>query len=145
MKKLLFGLVAVGFLTITFLLGGCKLGNSTPGYTEFAIQVDSIQYSDTVQYGQPLIIKFYGTIGPSTCYSFSRIIGSVSNNQADMKVLGKYTNDQNNCKSDPQYLDGNSVAVTQYVPGKFIIHVMQPSPPDIYDTVYIAPVASANH
>ncbi|MBE0650662.1 MAG: hypothetical protein IH595_07450, partial [Bacteroidales bacterium] len=51
MKKLLFGLFAAGFVAVLLLTGGCKLGNSSPTYTEFAIQVDSIQYPDTIVSG----------------------------------------------------------------------------------------------
>lgn len=137
MKKQLFGLVAVISLAIMLLIGGCKLSSTGPSYTEYAIQVDSIQYPDTVTYGNPLIIKFYGTIGTSTCYSFSRFAGNYASNQINVQVLGKYMNNQSNCATALQYLNGDSLAVTQYNSGNFVIHVLQPSPPDIYDTLYI--------
>lgn len=137
MKKLLFGLMAGGFVAAMLFAGGCRLSSSNPNYTEFSIQVDSIQHPDTITYGNSLTIKFYGTIGPSTCYSFSRIVGGINGNTINLQVLGKYANNQNACESTPQYLDGDSLIMNQLTPGSFIIHVMEPAPPDIYDTVYV--------
>lgn len=137
MKKLLFGLFAAGFVAVLLLTGGCKLGNSSPTYTEFAIQVDSIQYPDTIVSGTAQYIKFYGTIGPSTCYSFSRFVGGVTNQQIDIAVLGKYTNNESNCASAVQYMNGDSLGLHLTTTGTFVIHVQQPTPPDIYDTVYV--------
>ncbi|MBE0649681.1 MAG: hypothetical protein IH595_02460, partial [Bacteroidales bacterium] len=81
--------------------------------------------------------KFYGTIGPSTCYSFSRFVGGVTNQQIDIAVLGKYTNNESNCASAVQYMNGDSLGLHLTTTGTFVIHVQQPTPPDIYDTVYV--------
>lgn len=144
MKKLLFGLMAIGFIAITFLIGGCSLGNSTPNYTEYAIQVDSIQHPDTITYGSTLTIKFYGEIGPSTCYSFSRFAGNFLGTMLNVQVLGSYANSQS-CAASMQYLNGDTLAVNQLQPGNFVIHVLEPSPPDIYDTVFVTQPAARSH
>ncbi len=138
MKKLIFGLMGSGLIAILILTGGCKLESSNPNYSEFAIQVDSIQHPDTIAIGKMLNIKFYGTIGPSECYSFSRFSGVVNGQQIDIAVLGKYKNGQNTCATVMQYLNGDSLGVTLVSSGKYVIHVMQPTPPDIYDTVYVS-------
>lgn len=145
MKKLLFGLIAGSFLATLLLTEGCKLGSSSPSFTEFGIQIDSIQYPDTVVSGTPQYIKFYGTIGPSTCYSFSRFVGGVTGQKIDIAVLGKYTNNESNCASAMQYLNGDSLGVHLTTPGKFVIHVQQPTPPDIYDTIYVKSAVAAIH
>jgi hypothetical protein len=144
MKKLILGVMSSGLIAILFLTGGCKLSNSNPSYTEFAIQVDSIQHQDTIAFGKMLNIKFYGTIGPSACYSFSRFSGGVYDKQIDIAVLGKYKNGQNACASVMQYLNGDSLDVNLITPGSYIIHVIEPTPPDIYDTLFVSqPVTPA--
>ncbi len=137
MKKLVFGLLAGGFVAVLFLTGGCKLDTTAPSFTEFGIQVDSIQYPDTIPFGKTLNIKFYGTIGPSTCYSLSRFTGGISGQQINIAVLGKFANNESTCASAVQYMNGDSLGVNLTASGKYIIHVMQPTPPDIYDTVVV--------
>lgn len=136
MKKLLFALIGGSFLASLFLIGGCKLSSSSPNYTEFAINVDSIQHPDTINYGKSLVIKFYGTIGPSTCYSFSHFAGNVSTHQVNVQVLGKYI-DQSNCASETQYLNGDSLTLNQVDSGNFVIHVYRDTTADISDTVFV--------
>lgn len=142
MKKILFGLVGSSFLVSMFLMGGCKLSSSSPNYTEYAINVDSIQHPDTLNYGSSLVIRFYGTIGPSTCYEFSRFVGNVSTSQINVQVLGKYS-DESNCASEMQYLDGDSLTVNQIDSGNFVIHVFQDSTADISDTVFVRSTTKA--
>lgn len=140
MKKLLFFALGSAFLVSLFFLGGCNLKNTaSPTYSEYAIQVDSIQYPDTISAGQSLNVKFYGNIGPNTSYSFSRFVGGVSPNGIGVAVYGKYLAGQSNVVDSTQYLDGKVLTVTPNVNGNFIIHVYQPNPPDIFDTVYITP------
>lgn len=147
MKKLILGVMSSGLIAILFLTGGCKfsnLNNPTPAYTEFAVQVDSIQYPDTLMFGKTLNVKFFGTIGPNTCYSFSRFVGGVSQNQIDVAVYGKFTNDTANCAQVVQYLDGKTLNVNLKLPGTYIIHLVEPTHPDIYDTLYVSqPVSPA--
>jgi hypothetical protein len=143
MKKTLFFVIGAAFTASLFLWGGCKLnGPSGPNYTEYSIQVDSIQHPDTISLGQQLPIKFYGKIGPSTCYSFSRFVGGVNNHDINIAVYGRYQSGLSNCVDSVQYLDGRQLSVNLITSGPFIIHIYQPSPPDLYDTIYVAPAAS---
>jgi hypothetical protein len=144
MKKTLFFVMGSAIIASFFLLGGCKLNSpSGPSYTEYSIQVDSIQTPDTIALDSALIVKFYGKIGPSTCYSFSRFVGGVNNHNIDVQVLGKYQSGLSNCTDSIQYLNGKKLSVNLITSGPFIIHVYQPNPPDLYDTVYVAPKSSA--
>ena len=137
MKKLIFGLIGASIIVILFLTGGCKLGNNNSSFTEFAIQIDSIQHPDTVVFGKTLNIKFYGTIGPNDCYSFSRFVGGITGNQINIAAFGKFSNGTV-CASVMQYLTGDTLGVNLVTSGTYVIHVMEPAPPDIYDTVYVS-------
>lgn len=139
MKKTLLFVTGSAIIASLFLLGGCKLNSpsSGPSYTEYAIQVDSIQSPDTIALGKSLNIKFYGKIGPSTCYSFSRFVGGVNNHNINVAVYGKYQSGLSNCTDSLQYLNGKELSVNLITSGPFIIHVYQPAPPDLYDTVYV--------
>lgn len=139
MKKILYFVIGVAFTASLLLWGGCKLnGPSGPNFTEYTIQVDSIQHPDTISLGQQLPIKFYGKIGPSTCYSFSRFVGGVNNHDINIAVYGKYESGNPNCVDSTQYLNGKELSVKLMTEGTFIIHIYQPNPPDLYDTVYVA-------
>lgn len=146
MKKLLFFILGSCFICSLLLIGGCKLGTSGLDYKEYTIQVDSIQAPDTIALGDTLFIKFYGTIGNSGCFSFSRFVGGVNQRNIDITVLGKYAMGQNNCPAVMQYLNGIKLKVDPVSPGPNVIHVHQTAPPDLYDTVFVLPkVISKNH
>ena len=138
MKKL--SLIVAGgiFIASLFLLGGCKLNNTGPSFSQFSIPIDSIQtIPDTITLGNTFKIKFYGKIGPSTCYSFYRFGGRINGKDIDIAVYGKYQNDPS-CQDTAQYLDGKELSVTPQISGTYAIHIYQPSPPDLFDTVYVA-------
>lgn len=142
MKKSLFFLIGSALVVSLFLLGGCSLNKTSgPSFTEFQMQIDSIQSPDSIAFGKALNIKFYGKIGPSTCYSFSRFAGGVNNRDINVAVYGKYQSGLSNCIDSTQYLNGKELSVNLITSGLFVIHVYEPTPPDIYDTVYVAPAA----
>lgn len=136
MKKMSLVLTGLAFMAFLFLVSGCKLNSPTPNFKEFAIQVDSIQLPDTVELGKTLYIKFYGTIGPNGCYSFSRFAGGINGKKIEVEVYGKYLQ-QSGCPQQVQYMNGISLRINPVDTGAYFVHVMEPRPPDIYDTVHV--------
>lgn len=138
MKKFLFLILVPLFLTVIFMVNGCKLDNpSNTHYTEFVIQIDSITHPNTVKLGSSLQIKFYGTIGPDGCYSFSRFDGGVEGKTINVTVYGRKS-DEDVCTQQVQYLSGATLNVNQLDTGRYILHVHQPFPPDLTDTVFVS-------
>ncbi len=137
MKKLLFLFLLPVSISAVFMLNSCKLDNpSDMQYTEFVMQIDSILYPDTVRVGNFLPIQFYGPIGPNGCYSFLRFSGSVNNRDINITAYGKKL-DGDICTQKPQYLNGVILSVSQLEKGTYIIHVHEPNPPDLIDSVYV--------
>jgi hypothetical protein len=134
--KLLPVVISVMMLT-AFSFWGCNPNNSDiPNYKEFIMQIDSIQHPSSIPLGRNLTIKFYGTIGPDGCYTFSRFSPSMQGRNINVTVYGKQS-DATSCDTAVSYLYGAALNVTQLDTGRYIIHVSQPVPPDIYDTVYV--------
>ncbi len=137
-KKLFSTLLGIAAL-LAFSFWGCNPNNKDiPNYTEFMMQIDSIQHPTIIPLGRNLDIKFYGTIGPDGCYTFSRFDPKLDENNKVISVTayGKHS-DETVCDQSISYLEGATLSVSQLDTGRYIIHVFQPVPPDIYDTVYV--------
>lgn len=138
MKKYIFTLIAPLLFMSIFLWGGCKLDSpSNTQYTEFVMEIDSIIHPDTIRLGSSLPIKFYGTIGPDGCYSFSRFDGHFEGKNILITAYGRKS-DETVCPDVMQYLQGLTLTVNQLDTGRYIIHVQQAFPPDLYDTVFVS-------
>ncbi len=120
-----------------FSIWGCSPKNTVvPNYNEFIMQIDSIQHPSSVFLGSNLPIKFYGMIGPNGCYTFSRFSPSLKNKTINITVYGKQE-ESTSCGTTTSYLNGGTLTVTHLDTGRYVIHVSQPAPPDIYDTVHV--------
>jgi len=136
-KKYLFVLLATSALLV-FFWSGCKLDSpSDVHYTEYVLEIDSIIHPDTIRLGNSLPIKFYGTIGHDGCHSFSRFDGHFEGKTILITAYGRQS-DETVCPSVEQYLQGLTLAVNQLDTGRYIIHVQQAYPPDLYDTVFVS-------
>ena len=135
-KKLLVWGIA-GMLTVIFFFGNCKQDNlNPPKYTEFVMQIDSIQMPATLKLGQSLRIKFYGTIGPDGCYVFSRFAPQAQGKNITVTVYGKHE-EKSLCPQVVSRLEGGLLQVNLLDTGRFVVHVSNPKPPDIFDTVRV--------
>jgi len=131
--SIILGMTAL--MAFSFL--GCNPNNkAVPKYTEFMMHIDSIQHPSSLPLGQNLNIKFYGVIGPDGCYTFSRFSPSMQDRNINIIAYGKHS-DATSCDMAISYLEGATLTVNQLDTGRYIIHVSQPNPPDIYDTVYV--------
>jgi hypothetical protein len=128
-------------LVVGFSLWGCDTDPyDIPQFTEFKVQVDSIEFPSSIFLGQKLDIKFYATLGTDGCYTFSRFDAQSNGNTLDITVYGKHEV-RDICNDAISYLYGAILEVNRMDTGMYIIHVSQPLPPDIYDTVYVKPVS----
>ncbi len=138
MKKTHFLSIAMGMAALmAFSFWGCNPNNTDiPNYTTFVMKIDSIQHPSSVLLGRKLDIKFYGTIGPNGCYTFSHFDPSLQGRNINVTVYGQHS-DATTCDMAVSYLNGAMLSVSQLDTGRYIIHVSQPNPPDIFDTVYV--------
>ncbi len=138
MKKLkLLPVVISVMVLVTFFFWGCNPNNTDiPNYTTFVIRIDSIQHPSSIFMERNLTIKFYGTIGTDGCYTFSHFSPSFKNKNITVTVYGRHI-DKTTCNQSLSYLNGATLDVAKLDTGMYIIHVVQPSPPDIFDTVYV--------
>ena len=135
-RKLL-GWGIAGVLTAVFFFGSCKQDNlNPPKYTEFVMQIDSIQMPATLKLGQSLKIKFYGTIGNNGCYSFSRFAPKAEGNTITVTAYGKLE-EKDVCAEVISRLEGGLLEVNLLDTGRYVVHVSNPNPPDIFDTVTV--------
>ncbi len=138
MKKIkLFPVAIIVMVLFTFSFWGCNPNNTDiPSYTTFVIRIDSIQYPSSIFMERNLTIKFYGTIGTDGCYTFSNFSPTFKDKKINVTVYGRHIN-KTTCNQSIPYLNGATLDVAKLDTGMYIIHVIQPSPPDIYDTVYV--------
>ncbi len=136
-KKQVFGWGFAGILLIALFFGSCRQDTyDLPKYTEFVMQIDSIQMPSTLKLGQSLKIKFYGTIGPDGCYVFSRFDPKAEGKTITVTAYGKHE-EKSVCPDVISRLEGALLEVNLLDTGRYVVHVSQPSPPDIYDTVTV--------
>jgi hypothetical protein len=107
---------------------GCKKDDGPD--PDFLIKIDSMVFQDTIRLDDTLSVKFYGYIGPNSCYSFNhfeqlpRDNGDLPNSMK-FKVWGKHE-DNGNCYDALMYLDGAEISITGFLKGNFNIFVVQP-------------------
>ncbi len=135
-RKLL-GWGIAGLLAAVLFFGSCKQDNlNLPKYKEFVMQIDSIQMPATLKLGQSLKIKFYGTIGPDGCYVFSRFAPKAQGKNITITVYGKHE-EKSVCPQVISRLEGGLLEVNLLDTGRYVVHVSNPNPPDIFDTVTV--------
>ncbi len=135
-RKLL-GWGIAGVVVALFFFGSCKQDDwDVPQYKEFVMQIDSIQMPSALKLGQSLKIKFYGTIGPDGCYVFSRFAPKTQGKGITITVYGKHE-EKSVCPQVISRLEGGLLEVNLLDTGRYVVHVSNPNPPDIFDTVTV--------
>ena len=114
---------------------GCKK-DSSPEIETFIIHIDSIIHADTINFGDNLIIKFYGKIGPDGCYSFNEIAPEYITGTLSVTCWGKHTY-ESVCTQDTVYMVGKTLQVSEMPVGKTIIEAIQPDGTSISQSVYV--------
>ncbi len=127
------GLVA--FFLAVILFFSCQKSVDNP-MTEFVVRVDSVVHATFAASNDTIPLRFFGTIGPDGCHSFSHFAVERSTLQLDITVWGQRSNALA-CPLVMVYLDGRHY---DFVPGQmgwFKFNVHQPDGSIIRDSILV--------
>ncbi len=123
------------FASVLLLLYACTTEPEND-YVAYKIKVDSITHPDTVSITDTLIIKFYGTVGPDGCHSFSHFEEHKKTNELELTVWGT-KRIRGLCTDVMVFLDGKEYKTLPNKRGLFQIKVIQPDNSFFIDSVYV--------
>lgn len=135
MKRNIFTAFAVMVSLTVIIWSGCKKDNG-PKIEEFIIKIDSMVHPDTINFGDTLIIKLYGMVGPDGCYAFDRLEGEFISNELFVTSWGIHTFNED-CTQAIVYMNGEEAGVTGLDIGTYILNAVQPDGSNISQNVYI--------
>lgn len=122
---------------ISISIGGCSpTDGPLTDPVMFQVKVDSIAHVPSIVLGDTADIRFFGTIGPDGCHSFSHFLVIRQPASVDFAVWGKRSL-ANACPAVMVYLDGNTY---RYIPsqrGTLQIFVHQPDGSTLKDSLLV--------
>lgn len=129
------------WLSVIFLIsisiGGCSQSEGPSiDPVMFQIKIDSLAHPATIVLGDTADIRFFGTVGPDGCHSFSHFLVIRQPTAVNFVVWGKRSL-ANACPAVMVYLDGNTY---RYVPsqrGILQIAVHQPDGSTLKDSLLV--------
>ncbi len=133
-----YAVIWLAILSVFALLVSCTKTTEVdePAISYFVVKVDSISVPDTLSHSDTLRIKFYGTIGSNSNYSFDHVEAQKTPSSVDLKVWGKYV--ANDGAYDVvSFLDGVEYKVSLLYPGQYDISVHQPDSSVLKDSVVV--------
>ncbi len=92
---------------------------------EFQVVVDSVQVPEAIAGGQPFNVVFYGGIGNSDCFSFSRFVTEQDATRLAVAAVGLYQT-TGVCNPAEVLLDGETLEVAPPFDDPFRVVVYQP-------------------
>ncbi len=106
------------------------------GTVTFQIKVDSISHPHAIMLGDTAAIRFYGTVGPDGCHSFSHFLVIRQPRAVDFVVWGKRTI-ATACPAVMVYLDGRTYRYLPSLRGTLVITVHQPDGSTLRDSLQV--------
>ena len=124
-----------GFVITVALFVSCQnlVENAT---TEFMIRVDNVVHPSFAASNDSISLRFFGTIGPDGCHSFSHFGVDRSTLQLDITVWGQRST-ASACPAVMVYLGGRQYAFVPGQMGWFKIIVHQPDGSIIRDSIIV--------
>ena len=124
-------------LLISASLGSCSPteGPSTDPVM-FQVKVDSIAHVPSIVLGDTADIRFFGTVGPDGCHSFSHFLVIRQPAAVNFVVWGKRSL-ANACPAVMVYLDGNTYGYVPSQRGILQIAVHQPDGSTLRDSLLV--------
>jgi hypothetical protein len=123
-------------LIISFFLS-CELFNGNDLAAKyFKIKVELITCPDTVTYGDTLVFKLDGYIGPDGCHSFSHFDEERSSHRSTLVVWGKRAPDPY-CTQALVYLDGKEYKIKATLQGYYYLNIRQPDNSILKDSIFV--------
>ena len=118
-----------------YLWAGCDKGVQNPS-TQFIVRVDSIAHTSFAALNDTIAIRFFGTIGPDGCFSFSHFETTNESLQLDITVWGDHQ-EATVCPAVMVYLDGKEYRFVAGQMGWFKINVHQPDAAIMRDSIIV--------
>lgn len=138
MKKNSLILVFITIIGAVALIStSCKKDNG-PTTENFVIQIDSVIHPDTISVGEILKIKFYGTIGPNSCYNFSSWSNYFETDLIQITTIGVHFLDQD-CVGSSVTLNGAEYQLTGVPAGDYTIKIVQPNDSTMNSPLHVKP------
>ncbi len=119
--KWLFALIGISMLGIS-----CNR-DTKHEFSYFLIQVDSIHAPDSVQLANKFTLRFFGTIGENSAFSFDKFDLQQHDNKATIRAIGKqHTGKASLQPTTTFYLDNQSIELKADTIGDFYIEIENP-------------------
>ncbi len=126
---------SICIIATTFFLLGCDKGVENTS-SEFIVRVDSISHTSFAALNDTIAIRFFGTIGPDGCYSFSHFQTATEASSLDITAYGQHKL-ASVCPQVMVYLAGKEYRFTPAQMGWLKINVHQPDNTVLRDSIIV--------
>lgn len=113
-------------LILLFLIACNSDDSDRAGYRYFTLSIDSVSVPDSIQFGEKLVIRYWGYIGPNGCYSFAYFEKRASSDSLFVKVWGKQDTAAFTCHAGEMVLRGEPCSFKNLNRGQYQIISLQP-------------------
>jgi hypothetical protein len=108
---------------LILLIGACE---NKADYKSFLVKVDSVQVPTAITSNTPFEIKFYGTISPNGCSSFTNFDVKEESNNIVIEAWAKADLRSSICPSVIISLTGHNLTYTVPDKGIYVLKIKQP-------------------
>ena len=127
--------IALVPILAVIIFASCNKGVEN-GSTEFVVRVDSLSHTSFAASNDTITLRFFGTIGPDGCCSFSHFQTTRQPLQLDLTVWGQRTAAEA-CPAVMVYLNGKEYKFFLGEMGWFKINIHQPDASVIRDSIIV--------
>ena len=113
------------FIASVFCFLSCNTIQPEQGVIQYKVKVDSIQAPNSVSLGDTVVVRFFGTIAPDGCSSFSRFEDLLGDLTVDLTVWAQRKK-AFVCEAVMIYLDGRPYKFIATRIGQMTITIHQP-------------------
>ncbi len=122
-------------IATALLLLSCDKGVENAS-SEFIVRVDSLSHTGFAAMNDTTAIRFFGTIGPDGCYSFSHFEAATHASALDITVYGQHE-EASACPQVMVYLGGKEFRFIPAQMGWLKINVHQPDNTILRDSIIV--------
>ncbi len=116
--------------------GSCDTTQPGEESIQYKVKVDSIQLPGSVNLGDTVIVRFYGTIASDGCSSFDRFQDLLSDHSVDIMVWARRTR-ASTCPAVMVSLDGRQYSFVPAIRGQFTLTIRQPDGSTLQHFVHV--------
>ena len=122
-------------IATAFFLLGCDKGVEYAS-SKFIVRVDSLSHVAFAALNDTIAIRFFGTIGPDGCYSFSHFETATHTSALDITVYGQHQ-EASVCPQVMVYLAGREFRFIPAQMGWLKVNVHQPDNSVLRDSIIV--------